>query len=255
MAHVGEERGLRAIDLRQRVGPLAFLFVGTRVRAGIGAAVVAAATVLVAATATLSALGLLLAALLTATLLATALLATLLTLLAALLTLALLLTALLATLLAGHAGAQVTFEVDGVLSFAATGETVNAGGTQITFTAAPSGAIPGDRFIQVGLRGYWPGEEDQKWMRDNGLTHFMMQEFWERGTKEVMRDVIETAQKKAPHVYISIDIDVLDPGFAPATGTPFGMHSGARPHVARAIPSSRDEGTTSAAAAARPRRR
>jgi agmatinase len=57
-------------------------------------------------------------------------------------------------------------------------------------------------------------------MRDNGLTHFMMQEFWERGTREVMRDVIETAKKKAPHVYISIDIDVLDPGFAPATGTP-----------------------------------
>jgi agmatinase len=83
-----------------------------------------------------------------------------------------------------------------------------------------SGAIPGDRFIQVGLRGYWPGEEDQKWMRDNGLTHFMMQEFWERGTKAVMADVIAAAKAKADKVYISIDIDVLDPGFAPATGTP-----------------------------------
>ncbi|HEX2627228.1 MAG TPA: agmatinase, partial [Candidatus Limnocylindrales bacterium] len=83
-----------------------------------------------------------------------------------------------------------------------------------------SGAIPGDRFIQVGLRGYWPGEEDQKWMRDNGLTHFMMQEFWERGTKAVMADVIAAAQAKGGRVYISIDIDVLDPGFAPATGTP-----------------------------------
>ena len=83
-----------------------------------------------------------------------------------------------------------------------------------------SGAIPGDRFIQVGLRGYWPGEEDQKWMRDNGLTHFMMQEFWERGTKAVMQDVIAAAKEKADKVYISIDIDVLDPGFAPATGTP-----------------------------------
>ncbi len=61
-----------------------------------------------------------------------------------------------------------------------------------------SGAIPGDRFIQVGLRGYWPGEEDQKWMRDNGLTHFMMQEFWERGTKAVMQDVIAAAKKRRP---------------------------------------------------------
>ena len=83
-----------------------------------------------------------------------------------------------------------------------------------------SGAIPGDRFIQVGLRGYWPGEEDQRWMRENGLTHFMMQEFWERGAKAVMADVIATAKEKGPKVYISIDIDVLDPGFAPATGTP-----------------------------------
>lgn len=83
-----------------------------------------------------------------------------------------------------------------------------------------SGAIPGPNFIQVGLRGYWPGEEDQQWMRDNGLTHFMMHEFWERGTKAVMADVIAAAKARADKVYISIDIDVLDPGFAPATGTP-----------------------------------
>lgn len=83
-----------------------------------------------------------------------------------------------------------------------------------------SGAIPGDRFLQLGLRGYWPGEEDQKWMRDNNLKHYMMQEFWERGTMAVLDDVIQRAQSVAPKVYISIDIDVLDPGFAPATGTP-----------------------------------
>lgn len=83
-----------------------------------------------------------------------------------------------------------------------------------------SGAIPGDRFIQVGLRGYWPGEDDQRWMREQGMTHVMMQQFWERGTREVMAEVVAAARAKAPHVYISIDIDVLDPGFAPATGTP-----------------------------------
>jgi agmatinase len=83
-----------------------------------------------------------------------------------------------------------------------------------------SGAIPGDRFLQLGLRGYWPGEEDQKWMRENNLKHYMMQEFWERGIMPVIDDVIADAKKRAPKVYISIDIDVLDPGFAPATGTP-----------------------------------
>ncbi|MBG6055664.1 agmatinase [Salinibacterium sp. CAN_S4] len=83
-----------------------------------------------------------------------------------------------------------------------------------------SGAIPGTHFIQVGLRGYWPGEEDQKWMRDHGLKHFMMQEIWERGARAVMTDVITAARERAAKVYVSIDIDVLDPGFAPATGTP-----------------------------------
>ena len=83
-----------------------------------------------------------------------------------------------------------------------------------------SGAIPGTNFIQCGLRGYWPGEEDQKWMREHGLTHFMMQEFWEKGVRPVTADVIATALTKADAVYLSIDIDVLDPAFAPATGTP-----------------------------------
>lgn len=83
-----------------------------------------------------------------------------------------------------------------------------------------SGAIPGENFIQVGLRGYWPGEEDQKWMRDNGLRHVMMQQFWERGIHAVLDDLVAMAKERGDAVYLSIDIDVLDPGFAPATGTP-----------------------------------
>jgi agmatinase len=83
-----------------------------------------------------------------------------------------------------------------------------------------SGAIPGHNFIQVGLRGYWPGEEDQKWMRDNGLRHHTMQEIWELGVKEVMADVVAEALDGTDAIYLSIDIDVLDPAFAPATGTP-----------------------------------
>ena len=83
-----------------------------------------------------------------------------------------------------------------------------------------SGAIPGTRFVQVGLRGYWPGEEDQRWMRENGLRHIMMQEFWERGTHAVLEDLVHAVRATGEKVYISIDIDVLDPAFAPATGTP-----------------------------------
>ncbi|MFK4271673.1 agmatinase [Streptomyces milbemycinicus] len=83
-----------------------------------------------------------------------------------------------------------------------------------------SGAIAGKDFIQVGLRGYWPPADVQEWMREQGMRHHTMQEIWERGITDVMDDVIAEAIDGTDGVYISIDIDVLDPGFAPGTGTP-----------------------------------
>ncbi|ADD45355.1 agmatinase [Stackebrandtia nassauensis] len=83
-----------------------------------------------------------------------------------------------------------------------------------------SGAITGKHFIQVGLRGYWPPPDVQAWMRAQGMRHHTMQEIWERGIQSVMDDVITEALDGTDGIYISIDIDVLDPGFAPGTGTP-----------------------------------
>lgn len=83
-----------------------------------------------------------------------------------------------------------------------------------------SGAIAGKNFIQVGLRGYWPPADVQQWMREQGMRHHTMQEIWERGIKDVMEDVVAEALDGTDGIYISIDIDVLDPGFAPGTGTP-----------------------------------
>jgi agmatinase len=47
-----------------------------------------------------------------------------------------------------------------------------------------------------------------------------MQEIWERGIKAVMADAISEALATADKLYISLDVDVLDPAFAPGTGTP-----------------------------------
>jgi len=83
-----------------------------------------------------------------------------------------------------------------------------------------SGAVPGDRFVQVGLRGYWPPPEVVEWMREHGLrTHFMT-EIEERGAEAVVADAIAEALDGPELIYLSIDIDVLDPGMAPGTGTP-----------------------------------
>ena len=83
-----------------------------------------------------------------------------------------------------------------------------------------SGAVAGRNFVQVGLRGYWPPPETLEWMRRNELrTHFMT-EIEERGAEAVVADAIAEALDGPEVIYLSVDIDVLDPGMAPGTGTP-----------------------------------
>ena len=83
-----------------------------------------------------------------------------------------------------------------------------------------SGAVEGRNFVQVGLRGYWPPPETLAWMREHQLrTHFMT-EIEERGAEAVVADALAEALDGPEVIYLSVDIDVLDPGMAPGTGTP-----------------------------------
>ncbi len=83
-----------------------------------------------------------------------------------------------------------------------------------------SGAVLGRNFVQVGLRGYWPPVETFEWMKAQGMRWHFMREIEERGAEEVIRDAIAEALDGPDAVYLSIDIDVIDPGLAPGTGTP-----------------------------------
>ncbi len=83
-----------------------------------------------------------------------------------------------------------------------------------------SGAIQGKHFVQVGLRGYWPPAETFAWMADQQMRWHAMDEIYRRGILEVVTDAITEASASPKGIYLSIDIDVLDPGFAPGTGTP-----------------------------------
>jgi agmatinase len=83
-----------------------------------------------------------------------------------------------------------------------------------------SGAVRGRNFVQVGLRGYWPPPDVFAWMQEQDMRWHMMQEIWERGSRAVVADAIARAVDGCKALYLSVDIDVLDPGFAPGTGTP-----------------------------------
>jgi agmatinase len=83
-----------------------------------------------------------------------------------------------------------------------------------------SGVVPGRNFVQIGLRGYWPPRDVFEWMRGQGMRWHLMGELHDRGVAPVIEDAIAEALDGPKHIYISVDIDVLDPGFAPGTGTP-----------------------------------
>jgi arginase family enzyme len=80
--------------------------------------------------------------------------------------------------------------------------------------------VPGPNFVQVGLRGYWPPPPVIDWMRAQGMRWHLMSEIEERGFEAVLRESIEQALDGPEAIYLSLDIDVLDPAFAPGTGTP-----------------------------------
>jgi len=82
------------------------------------------------------------------------------------------------------------------------------------------GWVAGPNFVQVGLRGYWPGRDTFDWMRDQGMRWHTMVEIEERGSEAVVADAIAEALDGPEVVYLSVDIDVVDAGSAPGTGTP-----------------------------------
>ena len=83
-----------------------------------------------------------------------------------------------------------------------------------------SGALRGDRFLQMGLRGYWPGPETMKWMADQDMRSYEMTEIGKRGLDTCLDEAFEIALDDCDAVFLSVDIDVCDPGHAPGTGTP-----------------------------------
>ena len=91
------------------------------------------------------------------------------------------------------------------------------------------------RYVQIGLRGYWPGEAEFAWQEEQGVTSFFMHDVRELGIKAVVRRTIEIVGSGP--VFLTVDIDVLDPAFAPGTGTPEpgGMTTGDLLWAARTI--------------------
>ena len=80
------------------------------------------------------------------------------------------------------------------------------------------GQVDARRYVQIGLRGYWPGEEEFSWQREHGIASYFMHDVRDLGIREVVERTV-AAVADGP-VFLTVDVDVLDPSFAPGTGTP-----------------------------------
>jgi agmatinase len=83
-----------------------------------------------------------------------------------------------------------------------------------------SGALRGDRFLQIGLRGYWPEPETLSWMAGQRMRSYEMTEIGARGLDDCLTEAFGIALDECDAVFLSVDVDVCDPGHAPGTGTP-----------------------------------
>jgi guanidinopropionase len=74
------------------------------------------------------------------------------------------------------------------------------------------------RVIQIGIRGTQYDREDLDFADSVGIRVIKIEEFFDRGIKDVMAEAREIVGEN--ETYISYDIDFIDPAFAPGTGTP-----------------------------------
>ncbi len=83
--------------------------------------------------------------------------------------------------------------------------------------AAEEGLIDAGASVQIGLRGSLYGAGDLDENRELGFSTLLARDFDAKGVAGALELVAATV--RAP-LYVTVDIDVLDPAFAPGTGTP-----------------------------------
>lgn len=81
-----------------------------------------------------------------------------------------------------------------------------------------AGHVAPERYVQIGLRGYWPGEPEFAWQEKQGIRSFFMHDVRDLGIDEIVGRTVGVVGNGP--VFLSVDVDVLDPAFAPGTGTP-----------------------------------
>lgn len=78
--------------------------------------------------------------------------------------------------------------------------------------------IDPNRVVQIGLRGSGYSADEFQWGREQGFRIVEAHECWYKSLTPLMKEVASHLSGRP--VYLSFDVDGLDPSFAPGTGTP-----------------------------------
>ena len=84
--------------------------------------------------------------------------------------------------------------------------------------AVEEGLLDCQRVVQIGVRGTGYAADDFDWSTEQGFRVVQAEQCWHKSLVPLMAEVRK--QMGDGPVYISFDIDGLDPAFAPGTGTP-----------------------------------
>ncbi len=79
---------------------------------------------------------------------------------------------------------------------------------------------PPKNLVQIGIGGWYGSRPGSEVARERGSSVMTMKDVEELGVHKAAEMALELAWKNAKAVYLSFDIDSIDPGFAPGTGTP-----------------------------------
>ncbi|MFE4975808.1 agmatinase [Kitasatospora sp. NPDC056651] len=84
--------------------------------------------------------------------------------------------------------------------------------------ALEEGLIAPGALVQAGIRGHTPRVDSLEWARERGVHIVTADQVMEDGVRPVL-DALHERAAGLP-LYVSVDVDVADPAFAPGTGTP-----------------------------------
>jgi agmatinase len=80
------------------------------------------------------------------------------------------------------------------------------------------GLIPSANILEVGIRA--ATAEQITYAQDQRLKIISTLDIFAKGAQNIGFDILEFFSKKIENIYLSIDLDILDPAFAPGVGNP-----------------------------------